>query len=396
MPKFTLDFSLYSAEERLEFVKTLPLETLTKTELETVSNYILYGKDKDGTSCVDRKEIQIKTKFNSYHKNQEQITSLDALLESPTFDESTFVSNPTLYKKLKPSIDRERDKEIPNMIGLWKEIDRLTAIYEENCGKREKQESTPTLTSSQLYYLNHMIIQLRTQQYYLLDSVRPTTFSQRNRTQFHDAPGRDTLVYPVLPRGVIGKKDDEKFKKPFYDKDGRAAAPQNERQILEGSKPFLDFRNEEHLYHLILHYGELEAQADEVVNSPLWNLLWTLDFYIEKANLSPQQSLIVEMKKGRCSNKEIRAALQEKLGIDHRENYISTIWNKAVKKIKDAVELNYDEWLCKDYKKAWKQCSKCGEWFLRDSRNFVKKTKALDGLTGRCKLCDKKMRNGEI
>ena len=38
----------------------------------------------------------------------------------------------------------------------------------------------------------------------------------------------------------------------------------------------------------------------------------------------------------------------------HRENYISTIWNKAVRKIKDAVELNYDEWLCKDYERAWK------------------------------------------
>lgn len=83
-------------------------------------------------------------------------------------------------------------------------------------------------------------------------------------------------------------------------------------------------------------------------------MLWTLDFYIEKANLSPQQLLIVEMKKERRSNKEIRATLQEKLKIDHRENYISTIWSKAIKKIKEAVELNYDEWLCKDFKKAWK------------------------------------------
>lgn len=57
MSKFTLDFSIYSAEDRMNFIKKIPLETLTKTELETVTNYVLYGKDSDGTSSVDRKEI---------------------------------------------------------------------------------------------------------------------------------------------------------------------------------------------------------------------------------------------------------------------------------------------------------------------------------------------------
>lgn len=41
----------------MEAIKQIPLNTLTKTELETVTNYVLYGKDTDGTSPVDRKEI---------------------------------------------------------------------------------------------------------------------------------------------------------------------------------------------------------------------------------------------------------------------------------------------------------------------------------------------------
>ena len=41
----------------MEAIKQIPLNTLTKTELETVTNYVLYGKDIDGTSPVDRKEI---------------------------------------------------------------------------------------------------------------------------------------------------------------------------------------------------------------------------------------------------------------------------------------------------------------------------------------------------
>ena len=57
MSKFTLDFSIPTSKERLEAVKKIDLSNLTKTELETVSNYILYGKDADGTSSVDRKEI---------------------------------------------------------------------------------------------------------------------------------------------------------------------------------------------------------------------------------------------------------------------------------------------------------------------------------------------------
>jgi hypothetical protein len=59
------------------------------------------------------------------------------------------------------------------------------------------------------------------------------------------------------------------------------------------------------------------------------------------------------------------------------------------------VELNYDEWLCKDYEKAWKKCSRCGEWKLRDNRNFVKKAKAYDGLTNKCKCCEKEIRQAK-
>jgi len=57
MAKFKLDFSIESSKDRMEAIKSIPLETLTKKELETVTNYVLYGKDEDGTSVVQRKEI---------------------------------------------------------------------------------------------------------------------------------------------------------------------------------------------------------------------------------------------------------------------------------------------------------------------------------------------------
>ena len=55
--KFNLDFSIYSSKDRLKAIQDIDLSSLNPSELETISNYILYGKDEDGTSIVDRKEV---------------------------------------------------------------------------------------------------------------------------------------------------------------------------------------------------------------------------------------------------------------------------------------------------------------------------------------------------
>lgn len=392
MPKFKLDFDIYSSKDRLEAVRQIPLDTLNKTELETVTNYILYGKDDDGTSCVDRKEIQIKTKFNSY--NKEKLVSLDEMMESPTFDETIFQKNRTIYKKVKPSIDRERARAIPGMQELWVEIDRLSNIIEQNQGKKPFEEGTPKLDQKQLYYMNHHLIQLRTQQYYLWDSQFPTMMAQKNKAEYFDNPVDQQMNYPVYPRGVMKSEHDVHFMEPRTDKSPHHSIVTDEEiEVLRtGDKPYFDFTNPDHVYQLIQYYQEIKYYVEQQPDSLLNNLLWTLDFYIEKAGLSEQQALIVRDKKNRCPNKEIAQHLHDELGIYHQENYISTIWNKSIKLITDAVELNFDEYLCKDYDKAWKTCTRCKKELLRDPRNFVKKAKASDGLTGRCKCCDKELR----
>lgn len=120
--KFTLDFNLETQEERLSLIKTFNLNSLTKTELELCTNYILYGKDKDNSSMVDRKEIYIKPKLSSYSK-QEPI-SFDALLETPGFSEEIIVEK-NIYKKVKPTINKEKAKNINGMKELWEEIDKV-------------------------------------------------------------------------------------------------------------------------------------------------------------------------------------------------------------------------------------------------------------------------------
>lgn len=388
--KFKLDFGIYSAEDRMKEIKKIDLEHLTKLELETVTNYVLYGKDEDGTSSVDRKEIQIKTKFNSYNRNK--TVSLDEMMESPTFDESTLAKNKTIYKKVKPTIDKEKAAKIPDMIALWETIEKQEKLLAE---LKEIKNPSPE-EKKQIYYLNHHLIQLRTEQYYIMDSHFPTIQLQRNRAQFHESIVDSQMSYPVLPRGVMREQNDIDFRTPRLNKDSYSDtmiySDDEVDEMIRNKKPFFDFRNTKHLYQLIQHYAELQDYVRLIPDSPIHNLLWTLDFYIEKANLSEQQLLIVRDKKMRQPNKVITANLMEELGIYHQENYVSTIWNKIVRLIADAAELNYDEFLCRNYDKAWKICSRCGEEYLRDPRNFVRKAKAADGLTGRCKKCDREIR----
>ena len=142
---FNLDFNLETSTERNNFIKQHDLSKLTKKELELCSNYILYGKDpdKDMTSCVDRKEVEIKTKYSSYNKKEP--VSLDALLESPTFNENIINTKKTQYKKVKPTIDKEKVKDIPGMKELWEQIDILQNLLDENIGKKERSENSKVL-----------------------------------------------------------------------------------------------------------------------------------------------------------------------------------------------------------------------------------------------------------
>lgn len=390
---FNLDFTLETSEERKNFISSQDLSTLTHKELELCSNYILYGKEpnKDNTSCVDRKEVEIKTKFSSYSKKEP--VSLDALLESPTFNENILNNNKNIYKKVKPTIDKEKAKLVPGMIELWEEIEKLQTILDQNLGKCPLPDNFKKLNNRQLYYLKHQLIDLRRQQYYLMDSAYPTMMSPQDKSQYFSNIVDSQLNYPVFPRGVICGENSKEFRFPYLDLGYKAKATDKElQQVIKDNKPYFNFLDREHIYQLILNYWDIKMAVEKIPDSPLNNLLWTLDFYIDKARLNEQHSLILRDKKLRTPNKLIAIHLKEELNIYHQENYISTIWNKIVDSIVAAAELNYDEWLMKDYEKAWKVCSSCQEKLLRDPRNFVRKSKSSDGLTNCCKICDKKRR----
>ena len=390
-----LDFSLSTAKERADFINKYmdPLSHYTPKELETISNYLLFGKDEDGKSSVDRKEIQIKTKHSSYARKEAE--SLDALMEKPTFDERCFQTSTTRYKNLKPTIDRVADADVPGMKELWEIIDDVQHLIDANKGKIE-DPSVRTLTSAELYEYQHYLIELRRQQFILRDSVKPVLCrTKTNITPVYDEYDGAILWdlegsgFAIAPLGLLTDATKQRFFNP-------RALEEVDYHYDETAKWVIDFRNPDHLYELFEKYDELETDAYLDVESTAAGIMETLNFYRERANLTNEQKRILELKIRHVSNQNITDTIQKEFGATHSANYISTIYKQKIcHKIADAAILHYDYYLNREVATAWKMCTCCGEYKLRDTREYMRRARSSDGLSSVCKVCDKEKRDNK-
>ena len=445
--RFPLDFTLPTSEERRAYVDKI-VETqlnlpsahntpnlnyiFTQKELDTFSNYILYGKDEStllttesgerigGTSGVDRGEISIQSKHSSFSRKPTE--SLNLLMESPTFNEndlSPIRPKTNKYTTPKVNFSRKEAYSIPGLAEelepLWEEIDRIDRLIQVNTGDPTKiakvrgaliselgetegnnalahfQSQTP-IDSLKLYKLKHLLIDLRKQQYTIKDCFAPATQLQTQKSSYCADEDLGLLSnlssanYSIFPLGAY-TPGDLKFESP-------TSLDYNHRQHhTDTSIPTIDFTNPSHIHTLYNNYLELEA---EVLSNPLSSgsdLLLTLDFYRSKANLSPSYERILDLKIKRLTNARIAEIVNQEFDLHHTENYISTIYcRKICEAIAEAAQLNYDGYLERFDPFRWKVCTGCGEKKLKDTRNFTRKARSSDGLTSRCKLCEKKER----
>lgn len=414
-----LDFTLVSAEERRAYIDQL-LNQLnsqnyspTASELELFSNYILYGKEADGKSPVEKKDIEIETRYKTYQRKKDK--SLDELMEMPGFREDIFHGDAPPYKVPKYKLDRSDFEGIPAFEELWSQIDEIETLLKTGCAPSkqdglqaphkaralefttqqtvEEAEAAKKLTPQQIYKLKHLLVELRREQYTLKDFYRPQ-IQQHIGSQIY-SPSETAIpwqqgIYEIAPLGLY-HKGMKRFEKP------READKEGDYHWNEGAPFVLDFRNEEHIYALCENWLELETQAEDDPESTLRPLLDTLDFYIQGAPLNEEQRDVLYYKIHRMPNIEIARIINQKYETSHSDNYISTMYKQKICKIiADYAALHYDEYLARTDRFKWKKCSYCGKEKLRDPRNFVRKTKSSDGLSGRCKECDKRARLGEF
>jgi hypothetical protein len=91
-------------------------------------------------------------------------------------------------------------------------------------------------------------------------------------------------------------------------------------------------------------------------------------------------------------NVEIQQLLEEKHGIKHSIEYISSLWrNKIPKLIAEQAQKDYLVWYysTQEYGK-WKRCSRCGQIKLAHNKFFSKNKTSKDGWYSICKDCRNK------
>lgn len=433
MNRLKLDFSIPDAVGRKEFLdKYLQADTfkyipLNAEEVEMCGNYLLWGKDANGQNVVQRKEVEISTKNGIWQKKE--VESLDALMESPTFNEN-LIMQPTeaRIKVVKENFSRSKAlKEAPDsMVPIFKklfqdidETDLLINYYEllHNKRKAEPRESLLKAISEekqeqlkerakhiniyQFSKLRHQLVELRRQQYSLRDSY--ITIIQTDPMKKTVLPSEKLLFdvdIEVLPFGI---KNSQSFVNKIFS-DFETLIPQNfsekelEKIILsywsrqhQTTKNCFDFRNPDHIYNVIMQLSEIEIDIDNPqLEDTLKNFYETFIFYMKNADLTDCQREILDLKIRHVKNADIAEYINKKYNKSYTVNYISTIFRqKIIKKISECVTYHQEIVLNLPFPEEFKQCSCCKKYYLRDPRNFVKKTRAKDGYTGRCKNCDK-------
>ena len=439
--RLKLDFSLSTNEERAEFLQRYlaqePFITRppTEDELEMMGNYLLWGKDPTtGLNAQQEGLLTIDTKHGTWDKDS-QIDSLDGLMEQPTFNEACLHPLDAIPYKTKREVF-SRKEALTNcpehlrqtLVDLFRRIDELDLAinyYDLAHGKRinpPREELLRTFTAAeqeelqqwsskwnQYTYLKqrHLLVELRREQYIIRDSFKQTLLIEQDIVVPAPPPEINAEI-EVLPLGVTGVT--HTAAKLFRDWNSLIPANYTEEDLEEISdfywmkqkyKPaknqfYIDFRELEHVYQLFLSFFDLEDAADAVdvrIESNLRQLLDTLVFYIERAELTDLQKEILDMKMKKVRNTEIAATVNKKWGKNYTPNYISTIFRqRIIPKINEAAAFHVKIVSNIFFEEEFKACTCCGKVFLRCPENFTKNSRAKDGLVARCKACEKAAR----
>lgn len=419
-----LDFTIPTSTERTayvsQFTQSNPDYKFTPREAETIANYILYGKDSDGTSAVDRHDIEIETKYSSWAKRK--MESLEGLMEAGGQSDGQYSFEPAgLYKlgegprtkRAKPTIT-EKDEEIPGMAALAQAAGRLAEQLNEPacepaCGLSHgltQSETTSSYTAPEQqaalpqdgdevtlkYKRRHLLIALRRERYYLKESHNPPICGLGGTATRPFQLPTEAINWDqwwIGPMGLyIG--DTSRFRGIGPHEATKWDWAQSSEWVEQNYGPnAINFADRHHIYKLAERYTDLAIMAENDPGSMAAALVDTLDWYVDLAQLSEERRIIWDMKIAGANNEAIRHAIAQ-VGKGYSENYISTIFKQGIcGDIAAAAQLNYDEYVNRDNGEMWKICSGCGRRLLKDTRRFMRKSTSSDGFSGQCKDCER-------
>lgn len=431
--RLKLNWDITDRGERVTFASNY-LESLTFTlntyEVETLANYILWGKNSEGLN--GRQEgLELETRYKTWDVSR--IESLDALTEDPAFNEATVrqTSLVLLPKNQKPQFSRSEVRRtaspdlLPIFEDLWRRIDTLelklgfydlahakrkTPLREELLKRFEAtdlaaaEEAARHISTYKYVKMKHELVELRREQYTLRDTFAQALLPAQ---EFFYNPEPDAAALgeeiDVRPLGIpnensLARKlwgDEFPYPAQFSPSELKAISSLLWKKPAP-SKRYFDFGNEDHLYTLFGMWGELEEAASRpniAPDSTLPAFLNALKTYKKLAQLEPFLEDILDLKVKKKSNQDIVDFLKEKYGKTYTPNYISTLYcKKCLAQIAAAAKFHREVVGNLFFPENFKQCKDCGKVLLLSSENFVKRARSSDGFSPRCKQCEKKLR----
>ena len=347
-----LDYTLTTEEERKEYIDSL-LKTYSPTtnELSLLADYLLFTRDCNQTKKERQENYPITTPNREQTIDKRQI-SYEGLVDKLENGEDGIYSLMTDSQEMKLDNKEpltEEDKKIPGIAEGLKVIEKLEWQYKNATGQRRKN-------------LKKAIIETWKQLYLIKSSHKMALNISTNKTQY-----LANIDIPEEIEWIDGE--------PWSESVLTLLNPDNVSFLLQYYQPLKqeswDLLETDMLWHLI-DLENVASAALEQKHPLLWDILiWKVD--------------------GR-SNKQIQELVLKNYGINHTEQYYSSLWRKRIPKlISKEVKRRYIlKHYLNNYKTDsslnWKVCSKCGK-ILPAHPFFFPKNSNKEGFYSQCREC---------
>ena len=347
-PAHKLDYSLQTPQERNELVKKIidetPPEQLTNKYLTILSDYIIFAMDKEERK---KKKILTDNRMVTVNRRETSFQGLAGQLENGIYN--MIANDKNIIFMPKVTITEEDIKEIPGLKDLRDAIDNVEKQFKAATGKRK-------------FLLKKQLIEMRQDQYVLKSAYRQPMYMMNVTKSFSklQLDGKITIT-----------------------EDGQVK-----------STELVSLFDQKHVSALLCNYSKLKEDAWSKFSSDSYYLMEDLDNLIERT-LKDKYPLYYDLliyKIDGKQNIEIQELLNEKHGIKHSVEYISSLWrNKIPKLLAEQAQEDYLIWYYTMQERGkWKRCSRCGEVKLAHNRFFSKNKTSKDGFYSICKYCRNK------
>lgn len=350
-PTRKLDYSLETPQERNELVKKIidetPPEQLTNKYLTILSDYIIFAMDKEERK---KKKILTDNRMVTVNRRETSFQGLAGQLENGEDGIYNMIANDkNIIFMPKVTITEEDVKEIPGLKELRDAIDVVEKQFKAATGKRK-------------FLLKKQLIEMRQDQYVIKSAYRQPMYMMNVTKSFSklQLDGKITIA-----------------------DDGTVS-----------STELVSLFDQKHVSALLCNYSKLKEDAWGKFGSDSYYLMEDLDNLIERT-LKDKYPLYYDLliyKIDGKQNVEIQELLNEKHGIKHSVEYISSLWrNKIPKLLAEQAQEDYLVWYyTMEERGKWKRCSRCGEVKLAHNRFFSKNKTSKDGFYSICKCCRNK------